>query len=55
VAYKINEDCIACGVCQSECPSGAISEGDIYVIDEDLCTECGACAEACPIGAPQPE
>jgi ferredoxin len=55
VAYKISEDCIACGVCQSECPTDAISEGDIYVIDEDLCTECGACAEACPVGAPQPE
>ena len=55
MAYKISEDCIACGVCQSECPAGAISEGDIYVIDPDLCTECGACAEACPVGAPQPE
>lgn len=55
MAYKISEDCIACGVCQSECPVDAISEGDIYVIDEDLCTECGACAEACPVGAPQPE
>ena len=55
MAYVINEDCIACGVCQPECPVEAISEGDIYVIDPELCTERGACADGCPIGAPQPE
>jgi ferredoxin len=55
MAYKISEDCIACGVCQPECPVEAISEGDIYVIDPDLCTECGACADVCPVDAPQPE
>ena len=26
-----------------ECPVEAISEGDIYVIDPELCTDCGAC------------
>ena len=30
---------------------GAISEGDIYSIDPDICTECGTCAEVCPSGA----
>jgi len=28
-----------------------ISEGDIYVIDEDSCIDCGACEEVCPTGA----
>jgi ferredoxin len=28
MAYKINEDCTACGTCIDECPVGAISEGD---------------------------
>lgn len=51
MAHVISDECIACGVCQSECPVDAISEGDIYVIDADLCIDCGACADACPTGA----
>ena len=53
MAYKITEDCIACGACAADCPVEAISEGDgIYVIDADTCIECGNCAEVCPVGAP---
>ncbi|SMB85449.1 4Fe-4S binding domain-containing protein [Desulfonispora thiosulfatigenes DSM 11270] len=48
---KITQNCVACGACLPECPVDAISEGDIYVIDQDLCTECGSCAETCPTGA----
>ena len=48
MAYKISNDCIACGTCIDECPSGAISAGDIYSIDADACTECGTCADVCP-------
>ena len=33
MAYKITDSCVACGTCIDECPVGAISEGDIYVID----------------------
>ncbi|MBO7428032.1 MAG: 4Fe-4S binding protein [Paludibacteraceae bacterium] len=51
MAYVIGEDCVACGTCISECPVGAISEGDIYSINADACTECGTCADACPAGA----
>ncbi|PLX23517.1 MAG: 4Fe-4S ferredoxin [Salinivirgaceae bacterium] len=51
MAYKITEDCIACGACLPECPVDAISEGDIYVIDADACTDCGACADVCPTEA----
>ena len=54
MAYKINDDCIACGACADECPVNAISEGeDKYVIDEDTCIACGSCAGACPVGAPE--
>ena len=51
MAYVIGEDCIACGSCADQCPVEAISEGSIYVIDEDLCTDCGSCADQCPVGA----
>ena len=54
MAYKISDDCIACGACAAECPVEAISEGDgKFVIDADTCIECGACAGVCPVGAPQ--
>ncbi len=61
MALKITEDCIACGVCEPECPVNAISpgekEGDIYVIDPNVCVECEGyydspkCAEVCPVDA----
>ena len=50
MAYVIGDDCVACGTC-IECPVGAISEGEKYVIDADACTECGTCADVCPSGA----
>ena len=54
MAYKISEDCIACGSCIDECPVEAISEGKIYSIDPESCTDCGACAAACPTEAIRP-
>ena len=48
MAYVIGEDCIACGPGIDECPVGAISEGERYSIDPDVCTECGTCAGVCP-------
>ena len=56
MAYKISDDCIACGACEDACPAEAISEGDgKYVIDPDKCLDCGACADACPVDAPKAE
>ncbi len=54
MAYMINEDCIVCGSCIDECPVDAISEGEIYSIDPDLCTDCGDCADVCPTEAIYP-
>lgn len=55
MAYVITNECIACGACQPECPVEAISEGDIYSIDENTCIDCGACSEVCPVDAPKPQ
>jgi ferredoxin len=58
LALIINEDCVACGVCEPECPVDAITEGDpLYIIDPDKCVECKGyfdspkCAEVCPTDA----
>jgi len=56
MAYKISDECLACGACQAGCATEAITEGDgIYVIDPEKCIECGACADVCPVGAPKQE
>lgn len=53
MAYKITDECISCGACESECPVSCISEGDNkYVINAEECIECGACADVCPVDAP---
>lgn len=50
MAYKINEECISCGACESTCPTEAIAMGDnTFVIDAEKCISCGACVEGCPV------
>ncbi len=55
MALFITDDCIACGVCEPECPTDSISEGDIYSINSSTCSECEGdydepqCAEVCPV------
>lgn len=52
MAYVINDGCLSCGSCASQCPVDAISQGDSqFVIDADTCIECGSCAAQCPVGA----
>ncbi len=56
MAHIISDTCIACGACESECPTAAISAGDpIYVIDPETCIDCGACVPVCPTDSISPE
>jgi ferredoxin len=56
MSYKITDECIMCGSCESECPVNAISEGDdTYKIDASACTDCGSCADVCPVDACVPD
>ncbi len=52
MAHSINDNCISCGACASECPVEAISQGENkYVIDPEACTDCGTCVDVCPADA----
>jgi ferredoxin len=56
MAYKIEDTCISCGACASECPVSCISQGDaIYVVEAASCIDCGNCANVCPVGSPVQE
>jgi len=52
MAYKISDECINCGSCESECPAEAISEENgKRKIDPEKCLSCGSCASVCPTAA----
>jgi electron transfer flavoprotein alpha subunit len=48
----ITEKCVGCRACLSACPFDAISmEGNLAVIDFDICNLCGACVDSCKFDA----
>jgi formate hydrogenlyase subunit 6/NADH:ubiquinone oxidoreductase subunit I len=52
MAYKIGDECTACGSCKAACPAEAIQEGkERYTISADVCIDCGACVDTCPVSA----
>jgi ferredoxin len=45
------ERCLGCGICEANCPAGAIVVERIAWIDARRCIGCGSCVEVCPQGA----
>lgn len=44
----IQEACRACGICERECPLGAISLENGRVVISGACSSCGTCSKVCP-------
>jgi NAD-dependent dihydropyrimidine dehydrogenase PreA subunit len=52
MAHKVEDTCVNCGSCDSECAVDAILEKDgKRWIDPEKCVDCGACAGVCPTEA----
>lgn len=47
----INNNCIACGICEEACPPNAITTKDFAIIDYQNCIKCYCCQELCPENA----
>ncbi len=49
VLSKCTIGCIACTMCVKSCPKQAIAmNGNVALIDYQICENCGICAEKCP-------
>jgi len=47
-APEVNmERCVLCGVCETSCPYGAISQDGVLKIDKEKCFACGLCVSRC--------
>ena len=48
LTYQVLHGCTLCGMCETECPVGAIVvEKTGAHIDQDKCIGCGSCADNC--------
>lgn len=48
---QVEDDCAACGTCESRCPVAAVSvpaDSNKAVVNETKCLGCGVCAITCP-------
>jgi NAD-dependent dihydropyrimidine dehydrogenase PreA subunit len=45
------ESCVGCGICENQCPAGAIIVKKTAIIHRELCIGCGQCVYECPRAA----
>ena len=50
-SHFIGEKCTACTICERVCPTNAITSGERFFIDPDLCINCSVCGIYCPFDA----
>ena len=50
-SHFIGEKCTACTICERVCPTNAISGGERFYIDPDLCINCSVCGIYSPFDA----
>jgi ferredoxin len=50
-SHFITERCTACTICERVCPTNAITSGEVFFIDPDLCINCSVCGVYCPFDA----
>lgn len=49
--FKIEENCVGCGICKNVCDLDIITVGNNYIeIDVEKCNHCSKCIESCPNG-----
>lgn len=49
--FIITDDCIGCGLCETNCPQKCIESGTPFEIHQNNCLHCGLCFENCPVQA----
>jgi len=53
--HVVEENCVACRMCEKNCPTGAITVEKVARIDYDKCIGCGECIAMCVYGAMSPQ
>jgi uncharacterized pyridoxamine 5'-phosphate oxidase family protein len=49
--FVITDNCIGCGLCETNCPQKCIEIGTPFEIHQNNCLHCGLCFENCPVQA----